>query len=61
MEKMATHEGLLLALGAMLLLLALMAIVGGLKRLGCVDAQACPPLGGLALAGLLLVGLRLVV
>ncbi len=60
MEKMATHEGLLLALGAMLLL-ALMAIVGGLKRLGCVNAQACPPLGGLALAGLLLVGLRLVV
>ena len=60
MEKMATHEGLFLALGAMLLLLTLMAIVGGLKRLGCVDAHACPPVTGLALAGLLLVGLRLV-
>ena len=60
MENMVMHESLLLAMGAMLLLLALMAVVNGLKRLGCIDAQACPPLGGLALAGLLLVGLRLV-
>ncbi len=42
------------------LLVTLAIIIGGMRRFGCIDAAACPSFPGLALAGLVIVGLRVV-
>lgn len=57
---MLLQENTALTVGAMSLLVMLALIVGGMKRFGCIDAAACPSLPGLMLAGLVLVGLRMV-
>ncbi len=58
MTLLQVNAGPTISVAALLVTLAI--IVGGMKRFGCIDAAACPSLPGLALAGLVIVGFRMV-